>query len=42
MSKREAEDAFNVNIAGFHEAARMKAAWILRETKPATSFQLTN
>ncbi len=30
MSKREAEDAFNVNIAGFHEAARMKAAWMLQ------------
>lgn len=30
MSKREAEDAFNVNVAGFHEAARMKAAWMLQ------------
>ncbi|MEI7972196.1 MAG: ChbG/HpnK family deacetylase [Actinomycetota bacterium] len=30
MSKREAEDAFNVNIAGFHEAARIKAAWMLQ------------
>jgi hypothetical protein len=30
MSKREAEDAFNVNIAGFHEAARMKSAWMLQ------------
>ena len=30
MSKREAEDAFNVNVVGFHEAARLKAAWMLR------------
>ena len=42
MSKREAEDAFNVNIAGFHEAARIKAAWALRDIKSATIFQFTN
>jgi hypothetical protein len=39
MSKREAEDAFNVNVAGFHEAARMKAAWASRNAKSNTSTQ---
>jgi predicted glycoside hydrolase/deacetylase ChbG (UPF0249 family) len=42
MSKREAEDAFNVNITGFHEAARIKASWALREIKPAIRVQFTN
>lgn len=42
MSKREAENAFNVNITGFHEAARMKTAWAVREIKPSPSVQFTN
>lgn len=42
MSKREAEDAFNVNVIGFHEAARIKAAWNLRETRSSSSLQLAN
>ena len=42
MSKREAEDAFNVNVVGFHEAARLKASWKSLGSRTNTHPQLAN